>query len=516
MDAGGEMSNAVGRYFELLRKELSEVERDGGSVTPSVYDTAQVLRNAPPADARPVVHWLIQQQSEEGAWGTEISPLAQTTPTLAAVLALSETSDTHESREAVRRGLAFLERNAQAWAAAVPLPDDIPTGAELILPYLLDQAAASGLHLPREPFRLLREVGNKRRAIISRMKIAPGSTPAHSWEPWGTEPELELLDAYHSVGHSPAATAVWLRKRKTAFSDAPEVLRPIEQYLEAAARAAGTGIQGVVPTCWPINRWEQVWALLALFETDLLNDARLEDLVRPQLDSVEAGLRPEGMGLSDHFICDGDDTAAAFVVLKSAGRPVNAKLMAPFQREGQFITYPYELQPSVTTTVHGALTLALLGEDVSASLRLVEKEQASDGRWKVDKWHCSWLYPTSQALVLLSLVSAPEAARRGARALVDFQREDGGWGVGRASTFTETAFAARALYRLRSQPFFDADMKRALQRAGRWMAACVEEPRRLGEAYWAAKMPFATPRLDRIYEYSALIALELEPGLLEK
>ena len=95
------------------------------------------------------------------------------------------------------------------WAA--PLPDDLPVGVELLLPQLIDEAAAAGLDLPNEAYIHLRELGARRRRMIARLQLRPGTTPVHSWEAIGTCPDPALLDAAGSIGNSPAATAAWLR-----------------------------------------------------------------------------------------------------------------------------------------------------------------------------------------------------------------------------------------------------------------------------------------------------------------
>jgi hypothetical protein len=506
------MHAAVERYFELLRTELQQLKGSGGLAAASVYDTAQVLRYAPSASARRVVGWLLQEQRADGGWGKlGVSPLARSVPTLAAVLALHEKGDSPEAQQAVGRGLEFLRQNAQNWAAAVPLPDDIPVAVELILPMLLDEAASAGMQLPQEPFQALRALGQKRLGLIARFKPGPGSTASHAWETWGGEPTLDWLDPLSSVGHSPSATAYWMHKRKASHPEDEKSFRAIRAYLDSCSVSTSTGIPGVSPTCWPIDRWEQLWALLSLFETGLLRDSRLQDIVIPHLDDVQKALKPEGIGLSDHFICDGDDTAAALCVLVGTGRQVDVGMLERFLREGQFITYPQELQPSLTTTTHGMLALALLGRDVSASVRLVEQHQRSDGRWLVDKWNCSWLYATSQSMIALGTSRADSPAlARGMEALIGFQREDGSWGATEMSTCTETAFGVRALFHLRHLPIFHEGARRALQRAARWMAAHVDAPaHERGETYWIDKEPFATPRLDRVYELSSLIALAL-------
>lgn len=552
------MGADVERYFELLRKGMEELGKGGGLAAASIYDTAQVLRFAPDEDVerrRTVIKWLLEQQQVQGAgtakgWGKPgVSPLAQSVPTMAALLALHERKadcspeQLKRVEQAVEQGRMFMRQNAEEWAKANPLPDDIPVAVELILPMLLDDARE--WHLPEEPFAALRALGQKRRGLIARFNPGPESTAAHAWEAWGHEPEerwlMDLGQDRKAVGHSPSATAFWLKRRQEKYGDGAQFARRIQNYLADCTKstqsndlATGkpstqTGVPGTYPTCFPIDRWEQLWSLLSLYETRLLADPGLKDVVEKQLADVGEALKKkaDGIGLSDYFVSDGDDTAAALTVLLATKkedadlRQRAEALQKRFERNGQFTTYPHELQPSLTTTAHWMLVLELLGKDMSASLQLVEAAQEDDssswtGLWLVDKWNCSWLYATSQSIIALAAhPGSDEVLRKAMDRLIELQDSDGSWGASRA-TSTETAFGARSLLSLRTRPAFEAvftqegPATRALQKAAQWLAAHVDAPdEQRGATYWIDKEPFATPRLDRTYELSSLIALKL-------
>ncbi|QRN94404.1 hypothetical protein JRI60_35465 [Archangium violaceum] len=504
------MSLRAERLIEALRAEIAALGQQGGILTPAVYDTARVLLSSPPEDSRPVVEWLLGQQHEDGGWGPELRPVARHVPTLAAVLALLGASDSPESRVAVDRGLQFFRESAREWAFEGSLPDDIPVAVELILPQLLDEAAALGLELPQQPFRALRALGERRRGLIARMKPRAGTAPVHAWESWGVQPDLDVLDAAKSVGNSPAATALWLRKRLAAFPGGSEETRGAEEYLRAAAEATGTGIPGVLPTVWPIYRFEQPWALLALSTTGLLSHPALEDAVRPHLDDLRQAMRPEGLGMSDAFIFDGDITSTTIALLAGSGREVDGRTLERFQRDGLFITYAHELQPSLTTTAHGALALAVLGRDATQSVRFLLEKRGANGVWEGDKWHSSWLYATSQVMIALERAGAQEAFRSSAQSLIALQREDGGWGAGVASTSSETAYAVHALQGLRRAegPMGEA-VRGSLRNAALWMAAQAGTPPE-AEMYWIGKELYGPTRVDRFFVLTARLALELE------
>ncbi|HEX5750283.1 MAG TPA: hypothetical protein VFZ09_28890 [Archangium sp.] len=501
-------------FIAQLKADIQSLGVHGGVLTPSVYDTAQVLRYAPPEDPRPAVGWLMRQQRPDGGWGSERMPLARHIPTLAAVLALRGASDTPESRRAVEGGIEFFRRNVEAWAFEGPPPDDIPVAAELILPRLMEEAAAVGITLPHQPFQSLSALGTRRRGLIARMKHRAGTAPIHSFEAWGTTPDMNVLDGSQGVGNSPAATAHWLRLRRATLAgsrEVPEEVRGAEAFLRASAEATGTGVPGVVPTVWPIVHYEQSWSLLALFSTGLLEHPALRDVVRPQLDALHRAVRPEGYGMSEFFVCDGDITSTCLAMLKESGYAVDGALLRRYQLpDGQFITYAHEMQPSVTTTAHGVMALAILGQDVSRQVRWLAEKRGADGLWRMDKWHASWLYSTSQVMLALCHAGATDMVRPAVEALLQAQHAEGGWGMSSTPSLLETAYAVNALRALRGHGLFGPEVKRALQRAARWMGAQKELPPEQQEMIWTGKELYRPFRLDRIFERSAMLALELD------
>src|SRR5215510_3385767 len=142
-----------------LRSLIADLGKDGGLNSASVYDTAQLIRFAPPPEGPwPAINWLADQQHPDGGWGDPSTPRARDLPTLAAVLALHLYGTRGRERMAVHTGLAFLRRQASHWAQ---LPDDLPVGIELLLPRLLEEAVALGLELPMTPYAALTELGRR-------------------------------------------------------------------------------------------------------------------------------------------------------------------------------------------------------------------------------------------------------------------------------------------------------------------------------------------------------------------
>src|SRR4029078_7355515 len=77
------------QILEQLRQVLRHTGRGGGYMTPSVYESAQVLRFYPElVDVDAVIHWLLKMQRPDGGWGEEGAPMYPDVATRAAVHAL--------------------------------------------------------------------------------------------------------------------------------------------------------------------------------------------------------------------------------------------------------------------------------------------------------------------------------------------------------------------------------------------------------------------------------------------
>ncbi|MFO7168746.1 MAG: hypothetical protein DIU80_012065 [Chloroflexota bacterium] len=470
---------------------------------PSVYDTAQVLRLYPEKSSIDrTLEWLTIQQQADGGWGDPSVPLARTATTLAALLALATHAGT--SHPAISAGVRFLREQAAVWEGT--LPEDLPAGVELLVPYLTDEATALGLDVPPVSAPL-RALGERRQALLARIQIRAGTTIVHSWEAWGKEPQAELLDETGSVGHSPAATAAWLRAAQ-GHASLCEARARAQRYLERAALATGDGAVGVMPTAWPIDRFEQSFSLYVLLIAGLLDHPALADVVAQQVQSLERAMRPNGIGYSDYFAPDGDDTAAACAVLASRGQPGYLSALDHFAVGDYFCAWQGELQAATSVTSHAIHALRLAGGEFERAAEALLKQQCENGRWVGDKWNRSWVYTTSQALIALS-GHAPEARIQSAiDALLKGQHDCGAWGDP-APSGEETAYATLALRSLQRDGTLPAYANEALQRGERWLA----DPQRAfdGEdvAYWLAKEPYRPRRLARLWELAALAAAHL-------
>ncbi len=488
-----------------LRMVIANLRQDGGLMSPSVYDTAQALRYYPPRKgAEQTLEWLLLQQHDDGGWGDPAAPKTRDVPTIASILALHTTGDRAAGQAAIRRGQEFLRAQAPLWHG--PPTEDLPVGAELILPRLLEDAEAAGLPLPTAQYSQLRPLGNRKRAQIAMLKPQAGTPQAFSWEAWGTTPHPALLDASGGVGHNPAATAYWL-KLATGRPELAQHIAAAERYLECAGRATRAGVPGVMPTAWPIDRYEQAFVLHTLMVADLLEHPLLHDVVRPQLlDLAQATMRADGLGFSDYFVPDGDDTAAAVATLRAAGYPTSYASLDGFRAKGHFIGYHGEFQASHSLTARAIHAMALFDEDTTGLQACLQRSQQPDGRWPGDKWHTSWVYATLLAVVALKQSGARygEALRLAIDALETYQHADGGWGPNGASVMTDTAYGALALYVLRDSG--QVNWTR-LERAHRWLLDHYLPFDYHLEQGWLNKQQYTPYRIDWSFGLSATLAL---------
>jgi len=493
-----------------LRHLVSDLGKDGGLTSPSIYDTAQVLRLAPASEsARATLDWLLAQQQADGGWGNPAIPLTRDVPTLATVLALNihgNHANVYDS--ALQAGLAFLERQAPQWRA--PLSDDIPSAVELLLPRLLEDAAAAGLVLDQESYSELVTLGRRRRQMIARLRPLAGTAAVHSWEAWGSAPDPAVIDGSGGVGHSPAATAAWLH----VAEDRPELAdmrMAAERYLAGAAASTGTSVPGVMPNAWPIARTEQATALYGILLAGLLDHPKLNDSIQPILTDLARALTPIGLGTSDYFVSDGDDTAMALACL-AGRRKVSIEPMLHFAIDSHFYTYVGELQPSLSVTAHALHALALLGKPAANASTYLRERQHTDGSWSGDKWNGSWLYTTCHTLAALLSTEHCDLSTV-LTSICAHQRADGGWGL-LSSNSEETAYAVMALLLLARVGKLPTEGRAALKRAATFLEQRYRPFKEETTAVWLAKEPYRPRRVSRTFEISALLALAME-GFVE-
>ncbi|MER9280460.1 hypothetical protein [Mesorhizobium sp. M0522] len=486
-----------------LRHLLSEMS-DGGSVGPSVYDTARALQFHGNVTGRQDAYgWLIAQQQADGGWGSADFPLFRHAPTWAALLTLQRADPLPGAADAVQAATRFLERQPDPYAHAVP--EDAPIGAELILPQLCGEAASllGGVAFPRHPALLpLRQA---RLVKLGAVATLPSGHPLlHSWEAWGTSPTTACPDDDGSIGISPAATAAW-RAHAVTQGSTPQVERA-DAYLQAASRATRSGIEGVVPNVWPINVFEPCWSLYTLHLAGLFAHPALAEAVQVIVAQLDARLGVRDLGPALHFAADADDTAVAMCVLRLAGRDPAVDALRHFEIGELFVTFPGERNASVSTNIHALHALRMLGKPAAGTSAYVEANRNPHGLWNNEKWHVSWLYPTAHAVAALAQGKPQWRDERALAALLQAQRDDGGWGAGRASTFEETAYALFALHVMdgSEEPTGRRRIAQAVARALEWMLARHAAHGLPQTPLWIGKELYCPTRVVRVAELAGL------------
>ena len=232
--------------FAELCSLVTALGKDGGLISPSIYDTAQVIRLYPPKEGvEPALHWLLNQQQVDGGWGEPEVPYARDVPTLAAVLALhtyagAANTGKAQHSHAIDAGLAFLDQQAEQWAE-MPM-DALPIATEMILPYLIEEANRLGLGINRAPYATLYQLRDRKCRYISSKPLEVSSPPTHSWEALGQQVQSIRPDRSGGIGHSPAATAAWLyqaQQRHSHLNVCADDCATAQQYLVNAAAATG-------------------------------------------------------------------------------------------------------------------------------------------------------------------------------------------------------------------------------------------------------------------------------------
>ena len=493
-------------YADVLLQDLidliSDLGKDGGLISPSVYDTAQVLRLYPPKEGvEPGLEWLLSQQQSDGGWGTPSVPLHRDMPTLAAVLALKTYSHQVRSDDAVAAGLDFLQRQSSQWVA--PLPADIPVAAELILPRLVQDARSLGLDIPPLPYAELIKLGQRKLNIIEKLPVAPGTQYAYSWEAWGSDPAPELLDVYGSVSSSPSATAAWLKR--SARRGGLEVERErAEDYLRNA-NAATSGIPGVQSIGWPIDRFEQAFGLHALINGGLYDHPDVRSAAQPHVAQLGDALTRQGLGFNDYFAADADMTGAAVAVLAASGDTGCAEVQLRFNKNGHFCTYKREFQASISAAARSIDALRMAGRDVRGWQRSLVRMQSRNGAWTGDKWNSSWIYTTFIALNALKGSVHSHSKVAALRRLAACQNRDGGFSSGGHSNTLETAFGLLALHALREDLPDRPELDVPIADAYRWLLDHYLARHEPLEEVWTSKQIYSPTRIDRVYIMSALV-----------
>lgn len=498
------MRASIDPIITELRNTISDLGRDGGKISPSIYDTAQRLRLAPPkAGVEAGVTWLIAQQHEDGGWCDNAVPASRDIPTLAAILAIHSYRQDAAAKRAIQRGLMYLAGHAWRWSDIHI--NEVPLGAEMILPHLLNEAEQAGFTIDHAPYARLFGMREQKLERLTRYSFTANSAPTYSWEALEQPFAPEMLDPWTGVGHSPAATAAWLQ----SAGDAPEhaELRALaEAYLARAEAATMTGVPGVVPVVYPITGFELSYGLYALLIAGLLHNAELQSVIQPKLAELHAAvIKQEGLSFGETFIPDVDSTSVAVAVLHAAGIDVGADLVNKFWRDDHYYTYVHELNSSVFSNAHALHALAICGTRCPLTEAYLVERQEPEGHWVADKWHTSWRFATLETINALENLGYAPQLGGAARVLSMHQLVDGSWHDHPDTGILETSYTVLALHKLYQRQLFDQAGRVRLARAHRWLRDTALQHDGRYEERWLGKVVYSPYRVDRVYHLSAAL-----------
>lgn len=495
------MNQLESHLVDDLRDTLHAIAHEPGSVSASVYETAQTIMHLGPTLTTPAaLDWMIDQQKADGGWGLVHLPDLRQVVTLTAVLALHQFGQSNRAQQAKEAGLTYLRQLAdQDYFMHTP-----SNGAELIIPKLLAEADTAGLAISRAPYQKMIEKGERRQLLVQMIPHIEQTQAIFSWEAFGTEPKPEYVDGSGGVGHSPAATARWLAlaQGNPALADKRA---QVQAYLRGASAVTQIGIPEVVAAAYPTQRFEQSFVLWALMIANLLKDGRFTPHVTPIIEALAQAMGPHGLGASDHIMPDGDDTAAALAVLKTWGLAAETAVLRHFEADSYFFAWHRELQSSVSITARALHTLSLFGETAPGPLKAMLDQQETDGRWPGDKWQCSWLYTTLHCCLATLHQGAADAAQQALAAILRTQNEDGSWGEA-APTPVETAYALLALQAASRAGLATEAIAQSRQRGFAYLQERYQPGRPFHDKLWLTKDEYHPRQIDRAFVLCSLLA----------
>ncbi len=462
---------------------------------PTVYDTAWLARipaekdGAAPAFPR-ILDWIKQNQRADGSWGGEIEYIHdRIISTLAAILALAEWPD-ECAHKVIARGIEYI------WQKVDRLENEHETiGFEVIIPTLLKRCQTLGFNLPYPAFaRYERMCEEKLAKIPPDIRYSKNSPLAFSLESMGDAFDVReaesLLESNGSVAMSPSATAYLLTQDP---GNAP-ARRYIAQVTEV--------YKGKAPQVFSFDTFETGWCLWNLFLGEpgiMWRDAQVARHIR---DLQAMWERKSGAGFSSGYsVLDADVTAIVFKILRQAGLNPDWRHLGQFERNGYFVCYLVERNPSTSVNIHVLEALKGVAEaDTTRIVAWLRDEQRDGGYW-MDKWHASPYYATSHAVIALAGVD-DDLAQSGVEWLLDMQRFDGGWGHYDGSTAEETAYCLQALS-VYARSVAPIDRSVSVRGRARLFECMAERP-----AMWVGKCLYTPVRVVESAICSALMMTE--------
>lgn len=429
------------QLYKEAEKLLKNLDKDNISV--SAYDTAWLARIPSSKDhTKPkfpeTYKWVKENQHSDGSWGAKnvVYYHDRVLCTLSSIIAIYFWDPKSEQ---INKGIKYLNKNLKNLTK-----DHHETiGFELIFTGMIRRAEVLGMELDFEnpiiqKYRKLRR--QKLKKIPKKTLYKHKTTVSHSLEFLDGESNVDFKklkiqqEINGSFGNSPSATAFYFihTKEKKAL-----------KYIKDVLKIFKSGAPGI----YPFEIFEKAWVIdnleLANIRVPYMSKRVLNYLYDNWSNKV-------GISISNTFsFPDLDDTSIVFKVLKNNNYDVSIDVFDFYQRGSNYVTFPYELNPSVSTYVHllAAINSCEKGpkrtEITTNVLNFLKKNQHKHGYW-TDKWHISPFYTTCHMLIELHKIKDVEMFSKGLEWLLKSQNEDGSWGW-YGGSFEETGYALQVL-----------------------------------------------------------------------
>ncbi|XP_027188128.1 ent-copalyl diphosphate synthase, chloroplastic isoform X2 [Cicer arietinum] len=372
-----------------IRKRINGVKlmlrsMEDGEISISAYDTAWVAlvknvddENKPQFPSS--LQWIANNQLPDGSWGDELFVAHdRILNTLACVIALT-TWNMHPHM--CEKGMQFFVENLKK------LQDEnaehMPIGFEVAFPSLLNIARSLNIEVPDDS-PILKEIFSMRdqklKKIPREVLHKVPTTLLHSLEGMQNLDWKQLLKLQSQDGSflfSPSSTAFALMNTKD--ENALNYLHKIVNKFN-----------GGVPNVFPVDLFEHMWAV------DRLERLGISRYFQQEIkDSVNYVLRY----WTDKGICwarnsevqDIDDTAMGFRLLRLHGHQVSPDVFKHFEKSGEFVCFPGQLNQAVTGmfNLYRASQVLFHGENIlenakDFSAKFLAEKRASNQL--LDKW----------------------------------------------------------------------------------------------------------------------------------
>ncbi|KAJ5880891.1 Phyllocladan-16-alpha-ol synthase [Penicillium subrubescens] len=407
-------SKLLHRSAEVLLDQLTEHLEDPhglGFMSPAIYDTAWVSMIQKDVGEQKTwlfpecFGYLLQNQLEDGSWITYASQIDGILNTAASLLAMKRhfTTPLHISTISqdalsmrIDRATNALQQLLHDW----DVESTLHVGFEILVPALLGYLAEESITFEFPGRDLLFSIRDQKLARFkAEFLYAPVQTTAlHSLEAFIGLINFDLV-LHHKVNGSymasPSSTAA-VMMHATVWDD------ECEEYIRHVIQHASGKNSGGVPSAFPSTIFEITWTLSTLLKAGFDLDAKsLPSVEKARAYLYDALIADKGtVGFTPRVCADADDTAKSLLILNLLQSHISPDAMlAAFEAENHFKTYPFERDPSFSANCNVLLAL-LHAEDPSQYSSQIEKAsrflhkhfRESPGLKVQDKWNLSPLY----------------------------------------------------------------------------------------------------------------------------